>query len=258
MIFPGGEPFWSGSGPTGIVCLHGFTSAPQELHWLGEQLAGSGCTVHVPRLPGHCTSPSDLNRTDWQDWMAALDDSFHLLSGRCERIYAVGLSMGGMLALTAAGNGLPLAGVAAISTPFQIPTYPGLGWLGVLLPGLGKLSWLVPALPKPPPLDYHDRRAAQEHLGYRVLPTRGLAQVARLAAEMRSTLQQIEIPVLLIHSRQDRGVHPSNAVRLLEEIGTRKKELFWVKHSGHVIPCEPERERARDAIINFISMTSGR
>ena len=44
-LLPGAEPFlYEAEGP-GCLLLHGFTSAPEEMRWLGDDLAQRGYTV---------------------------------------------------------------------------------------------------------------------------------------------------------------------------------------------------------------------
>lgn len=59
---PGGEPFAFAGGPIGVLLVHGFTGAPQEMRGLGRFLAENGMTVLGIRLPGHGTRPEDLER----------------------------------------------------------------------------------------------------------------------------------------------------------------------------------------------------
>ena len=40
---------------------------------LGEALAAAGFAVHAVRLAGHGTTPDDLARTGWRDWLASAE-----------------------------------------------------------------------------------------------------------------------------------------------------------------------------------------
>ena len=65
------QPFAFDRGPIGCVLLHGFTAAPKEMRALGEYLAARDYTVRGVRYAGHGTSPEDLARTTWRDWVAS-------------------------------------------------------------------------------------------------------------------------------------------------------------------------------------------
>ena len=104
LVIPTAEPFFFRGGPTACLLIHGFTGAPKEMRWMGEYLAGQGYSVLGVRLAGHATKPADLIRTRWQDWLASVEDGYHLLQGDCAQIFVCGLSMGGILSFDAAGD----------------------------------------------------------------------------------------------------------------------------------------------------------
>ena len=54
----------------GVLLVHGFTGSPASMRPWGEYLHQRGYTVTVPLLPGHGTTPHDLNRVKWQEWPA--------------------------------------------------------------------------------------------------------------------------------------------------------------------------------------------
>ena len=222
------------------MLLHGWTSYPQEMRDLGNYLSQDGHTVLGVRLPGHATHASDLNRLRWQDWMASAEDGHSLLASSCDQIVTMGQSLGGALALLLAAQ-RPVAGVVAMSTPYQVPSHSQLRFLRVLRYSLPILSWMLPYVPKPRINDYKDQRAYEAHLSYPVFPVRSVLEVDGLLGLLRVCLPDLRAPVLLMHALEDRGVPPSNAESIFSLLGSREKELVWVKGSGHVMTAEPAR-----------------
>jgi carboxylesterase len=102
------------------------------------------------------------------------------------------------------------------------------------------------------PADWHNPEAEKDHVEYPYFPTRGIIQLRDLLSEMRSALPAVQVPVLLIHSRQDTGVVPHNAEQILAALGSQDKQLFWVENSGHVIPREPDRHLVFKTADEFI------
>ena len=256
MIMKDGEPFYLHGGSVGCLLVHGFVSAPQEMHWLGERLNAAGFTVHGVRLYGHATQASDLYRVDWRDWIASIEDGYHAIRDHCEKIAVVGMSLGGALALVSSSY-LPLDCVITISTPFQTIPYSKLSFLRATLPGLRIIGAVIRNLPKPPPLDFHDRQAAKDHLTYSVFPTQGIIEVDRLLDQMRKVLPLLTLPVFIIHSCTDRGVPIDNAYKILKALGSAEVETLYIEESGHVVLLEPERERTAEAIVKFIRTKTG-
>lgn len=242
QIQPRGEPFLL-PGTSGVGCLlvHGLSSAPQEMRGFGQSLAEYGHSVLAVRLPGHATRPSAMTRSRWPDWLAAVEDGYYLLQSCSQQVVLLGLSLGGALALLAS-RALPVTGVVAMSTPYEVPPQPRLRFLRHLLPPLKLLSPVLRFIPKPPPLDYQDREAARQHMSYGVMPVRGVIEIADLLGELRAALPNLRVPVLVMHSRDDGGVSPQNASALYERLGSAQKEIRWIKGSGHVMTVEPARQ----------------
>jgi carboxylesterase len=245
MIIPGAEPFYFSRGKTGCLLVHGFTGTPREMRGMGEYLAAHGKTAAGIRLTGHATQPEDMIRARWKDWLASVEDGWHLLSEATERIFIIGLSMGGVLALSFASC-YPVAGVVAISTPHHLPQDPRLHFVKLL-------SWFKPFFPKGQP-DWHDLEAYRHHISYPSDPTRAYAELRDLMVEMRSGLPKVSAPVLLINSKGDQTVkaEDNHMEAIYAELGSQHKSALWVENSGHVITCDQERERVFQAVDNFI------
>jgi len=69
-----GDAFFWQAGKMGALLIHGFTATTAEVRLLGEYLHARGYTISAPLLPGHGTSPAEMNRCKWQDWTRAVSD----------------------------------------------------------------------------------------------------------------------------------------------------------------------------------------
>ena len=243
MIIPTAEPFFFPGNRIGCLLVHGFTGAPKEMRWMGEFLAAQGYTVLGVRLAGHATQPEHMARMCWQDWFASVEDGYQLLKGCVDQVFVMGLSMGGILSLLFASQH-PVSGVVAMSTPYALPDDPRLAFIRII-------SVFMPKMSKAP-TDWHNPEAALDHVDYPYIPTPAIIQLRDLLAEMRTSLPNIHVPVLLIHSKQDCGVAPQNAERILAALGSTDKQILWVENCGHVIPREPDRHLAFQAADEFI------
>ena len=255
-ILPGGEPFFFlGNSGSGCLLLHGLTSAPQEMRGLGEYLAARGHTVLGLRLPAHATRPRAMLHTSWEDWLAAAEDGYHLLENNVRHVIVLGLSLGGAIGLLLASS-RPVVGVVAMSTPYEVPPQPRLRFLKALLRPLALLGRMIPYLPKPPPMDYRNHEAAQNHLTYPVLPVRAITETAQLLTVMRARLAEVRVPVLLMHSIHDGGVSPANARSIYEQLGSAQKQLLWLENSGHVLTVEPAHRQGYESAAGFVERWS--
>jgi carboxylesterase len=254
QIIPTAEPFFfPGQGNNahiGCLVTHGFTGAPKEMRWLGEYLNRRGYTVCGIRLNGHATQPEDMIRSRWQDWLLSVEDGYNLLRSCTDQVFLLGLSMGGVLSLTAAAQ-LDVRGVVAMSTPYALPD----DWR---LKFIGLLSKIKPYMPKnnegPGSGWFGD--AWKQHISYPQNPLRSIGELSRLLGAMRASLPQITVPVLLIHSRDDDYVIRDSMQQIYAALGTPDKQMMWVEGSGHVITEEPQREKVFEAAADFIKRVS--
>lgn len=86
----------------GVLLLHGMTDSPYTLRHLAELFHQHGFYVLNLRLPGHGTIPSELDRMEWQDWLAAVELAANHVTAQIkptQPFYILGYSNGGSLAL---------------------------------------------------------------------------------------------------------------------------------------------------------------
>jgi len=249
MIIPTAEPFlFPGQpGQPGCLLIHGFTGTPKEMRWMGEYLSGQGFPCFGVRLAGHATRPEDMIRARYTDWITSVEDGYHLLRGLADRIYLIGLSMGGALSLLLSTK-LDVVGVVAMSTPYRIPyNYPV--WMVKLL---SKFIRYQPKSDELPGASWFDKSAYAEQVSYPRNPVRSGAELQLLLGDIRTVLPKVNVPVLLIHSKNDTYVLPENVEHIYMDLGASDKTKLYVTESGHVVTRDAEREKVFRAASEFI------
>lgn len=86
----------------GVLMLHGMTDSPYTFRHLAAMFFAQEFYVLNLRLPGHGTIPAELDRIQWQDWLAAVQLGARHVAGQLEAeqpFYVLGYSNGGSLAL---------------------------------------------------------------------------------------------------------------------------------------------------------------
>ena len=214
---------------------------------MGEYLSDQGFSVLAVRLGGHATRPGDMIRSRYTDWMASVEDGYHLLNGFSDQIFLIGLSMGGILALLMSTR-LNVAGVFAMSTPYSLPDDPRLKFINQI----SKFIKFLPKNDETPDAGWFDKKAFAEHVSYPMNPVRSIAELNLLMEEMHKALPLVDVPVFLVHSRNDNYVIKDSMRKIFDRLGTNEKQMMWVEGSGHVIPREPAREQVFQAAANFI------
>ena len=238
------NPFFFEGGPTGCLLIHGFSGSPPEMRLMGEYLAGKGLTVLGVRLAGHGTTPEDMARTGWRDWVASAEEGLRELESLCEQVFVAGLSMGGLITLHLAAHH-PLAGIVAMAAPAYITD-----WRFRFLP-LAQyfIRWVTPDIES----DLTDSEAEKRLSSYRVLPVRCIVSLGQLMRLARRELPQVKAPALIMQGEKDHHVPVDSARVIFEELGTAEKEIVWWPNSGHCITVDSEREavwaRAHEFIV---------
>lgn len=221
---PDAQPYAADGGPVGAVLSHGLTGMPGSMRPWGEALADAGLTVRIPRLPGHGTRWQDANRVSWQDWYAELERAFDDVRSRCERVFIMGLSMGGTLALRLAQQrGDDVAGVVVVN-PSLFTTRKD----AKLLP---LVRWLVPSFP---PVGNDIKKADTIEPAYERLPVKAAYQLAQLWKVTNADLHRLTQPLLTFTSRDDHVVEPANSERLLAGAASTDKRQVVLEDSFHV------------------------
>ena len=231
------SPIHIEGGPTGILLLHGYTGAPPEVRPMAEYLGARGMTVRAPLLPGHGTTPEDLNTRNWRELaQAAADELFHLQSC-CETVFVGGLSMGALLTLHL---GQTVSGIAGL-----IPMAPALCLRDPLHRLLPIAQYFVESLPKSedPKLSVEDEHSAPLLWSYDRNPLRFAAQVVHLMHHVRDRLADLDLPMLVFHGKHDRTV-PTRASRVLIQSSRHpRSRLVLLDRSGHCLSVDQEREQ---------------
>ncbi|WKZ41377.1 MAG: alpha/beta fold hydrolase [Anaerolineales bacterium] len=248
QTIPTTEPFFLPGGRTGILLIHGFTGTPKEMRWMGEYLNGQGYTCLGVRLAGHATRPKDMVRSRWTDWTASVEDGYNLLRGAVDRVFLVGLSMGGALSLLMSTK-LDVKGVVTISTPYELPDeHPA--WQIKLY---SYFRAYMPKTREEPGAGWFDKEAFREHISYPLNPIRSAAELKALLGRMQTALPKVTVPVYMIHSRDDTYVVPENMERIYAGlVNASDKTKVYITGSGHVVTRDAARDQVFELARDFI------
>jgi len=250
-LLAGSEPFDFPGGDHGCLIVHGFTGTPVEVRPLGEALHRRGYTVIGVRLAGHGTSPEDLNKKHWEDWISSVESGCASLEGRCSRIFYAGLSMGGILGISLA-HARPgrFAAMAVLSAPLYLRSWK----LKVFTPLLKytPLRWIYRYAPKTPwPGPGDADMTGPTWPSYDRYPTLAVTHLVRGMKKARAALPHLEVPLLIMHSRADTSIPVENADLFELFAGSPVKKKIILERSPHVITAGPERDRVAAEVGDF-------
>ncbi|MGC8524160.1 MAG: alpha/beta hydrolase [Acidibrevibacterium sp.] len=241
-IMPGAEPFAFEGNDVGVLVVHGFTGSTQSMRYLGEGLHRKfGFTVVGPRLPGHGTSPDDMETTGYLDWLGEAERALHDLVQRKRKVFVTGLSMGGTLTLNLAAR-FP-SEVSAIA--------PIAAAAGLASEALSDALAINPAPKRLPGIGSDIKAPGVVELAYKETPVACLREVTVLISMTRGMLSRIVCPSLVIHSREDHVVPPRNAMDIVEMIRADDIRLLWLNNSYHVATLDNDKALILDRVGAF-------
>ena len=235
--------FWEG-GSVGILLSHGFTATTAEVRLVAEKFHAQGYTVAAPLLPGHGTTPDDLNQAKWRAWVESGEDSIQKLFGSCEQVWVAGASMGGLLALYLASKNPQISGV--------------LLYVPAIRTMMRKMDILQLYLGAP-----FVKELARDSLdgsdlwqGYPGLPLRGIIQFLHFQSATVKRLSDVHQLVLVFQGRKDLTVAPEAGEVIMDGISSKIKEHHWMEKSSHSILLDEEYEEVAKISMAFIERIS--
>lgn len=228
-------------GKTGCLLIHGMTGNALEMFEMGEYLNKKGFTAAGITLPGNGTYLGDMLKYKLEDILWAATSELKSLKARCNRVFVGGQSMGGTIALYLAQT-QKVDGVITISTPV---------WMNPLYKAAKVLKYVVKYTGKVR-VDAKDPAAKERYKGYERIPLARVGDLVDLVQIVRPALRDIEVPVLIIHARQDKTVLWQNAQIIYSMLGSKKKKVLLLEDSGHMVTLDKERMKVYEKVADFI------
>lgn len=233
----------AGEGRAAALCLHGLTGTPYEVRSVAEVLAARGFCCRGPALPGHNTTPGELAGVSYTDWLDHARAQALALRESHERVFAVGMSMGGLVSLALAAEGV-LDAVAVAGTPLALRQP-----IPMLVPWV---KHVYRYRRKRGGSDICDAEARARHPGYEVMPLASVHELVRLQEHVSRRLADISVPLLVAHGARDRTANPQDAERILEAVSASERELHICERSGHVVTVDHDAPLLASAVANFL------
>lgn len=232
----------------GILLIHGYMAAPEEMKVFAGYLFQNGFTVYAPRLKGHGTSPEDLAQTKYDQWIESVEEAFVALKHDCNKIVVGGFSTGAGLALELCSRVDDITAVFAIAPPMKLQDF-GAYFVGAVDYWNTMIKKIhLSAIAK----EFITNEPENPHINYSRNPIAGIHQLENLMESLEGKLDTIHTPALVIQSRKDPVVNPKGTLKLFEGLGSLIKEYYIFDYQRHGILNGEGVLRIYKAIENFI------
>ncbi|HEX6001302.1 MAG TPA: alpha/beta fold hydrolase [Hyphomicrobiaceae bacterium] len=255
-------------GRVGILLIHGLGGTPVELRFIAQALGRAGHTVYCCQLAGHCSTPEELRRSTWREWLASVEAAHDKLAQQCDVILTGGLSMGGILALHLAQK--RPQGVHGLL--LFAPTLKLDGWS---MPWHSRLLQYVRPTPIPLEIDLpeHEPYGLKDERVRRLVvssmqsgdagaagvfstPVRSFANFNALVASVKPDLGKVRQPALIVHPREDDIASLRNAQFLQANLGGLVDTLV-LDNSYHMVTLDQQRHIVAERAASFVAWVDG-
>lgn len=253
-ILLGAEPRDLGpaDAPGVVLFVHGFLGGSNNFADLPDRVAAAGWRARVTLLPGHGTSPLDLEKTTLAELEQAVLDEVRALRQQHQTVVLLGHSMGGALATRAASTER-VEGLILCAPYFGVTHrwYYGLRpetWAEI---GAPTFRWVYKGNLFRQVNRKDDRKKI---LSYQWTPVRSITMLMELGCRVNEpvTLDAIACPVLLIHSRDDSAASPEAAEKAVQAMPAQDKTFLWLSRSNHILFWDFERDEVAQAVLEFL------
>ena len=227
----------------GVYILHGFSSTTYEVKDLAEFLGENGYYTIANNLPGHGTSVIDCNRVKYQHWIDKVSYEVAELSSKCDKVFVIGNSMGGVLALYLASL-FPLNGFVAGGTVLKFKNHFTTNYI------VPFASYFMPSRPK----NKVTTSSAVKFYGYEEYPLKALNQFRKMNKKIIPLIKTIKAPGMLIHSNSDRLSIKENLDLILNNIDSKNINTLIVDNAHHNMFDEnPDQKLIFNEVLQFLN-----
>lgn len=236
---------------SGIVLCHGFTGSTAEIHACGHWLFEQGFHAAAVLLPGHGSTTADLAQTHWPDWYNQVQQSYLNMCQRTDKVFLLGVSLGGLLCLRVASVHPNVAGVITMGTPLKLMDPLARRWIIQL----GRLFIQNSATEVKP---------GQKGYYYDERPLTSILELMDVRDEVRKRLPQVRCPVFIMHSRRDPTASFKAVKIMTRHLGSQQVYVYSTdlpehvflppyNNPGYMKVWEPIRSFIRNPAVNPVT-----
>lgn len=228
------------------ILVHGFSSSPYIMYSLAEYLAENGVDVDVVLLAGHGRNFKLFGQSDAHDWYKSVEKVIKENQTKYKNIYLVGHSLGGSLSVCLGIKYPQIKGIVTMGVSVYLR---GEKWIRFALPFALRFTkrykkrWLT-----------EDEMERLKQQGRRVyVPVKSVKDLYHfIDKHLKPRIKLLRVPVLVIHSRDDRVSQPKSSEFLFNNLTVDDKELYILHKDSHGVLHKSRSDYVFAKIVDFI------
>ncbi|MBN1496017.1 MAG: alpha/beta hydrolase [Spirochaetes bacterium] len=239
----------------GIIMVHGYMAAPEEIRPLADYLYRQGYTVYGARLRGHGTAPEDLAIRNWEKWYDSAGRAYIIMKNSVKKFAICGFSTGAGIALLQAANKPGrFTGVISINAPLKLQDISSRLSSAVVMWN----KFLTSIRMKKGRMEFVSNVPENQHINYFRNPVSGVNELGKLMKVVEERLRDVTDPALIIQGSNDPVVDPVSGLEIFERLGTEQKQLYriFAKHHGIIRGVGSEEVKSR--VLDFVKLIFSR
>lgn len=226
---------------TGVLFIHGFTGGPFEVAPLRQFLkTRTDWTLAAPVLPGHDLEQG-LEKGSAASWLMAAELELQRLMRETDRVFLIGFSMGGLIAMYLALR-YPVGKLVLLSAAAK--------YISPRILVEDARIMLKSSISHHYPKDsfYHLYNYKLTHT-----PIRSALEFLRIVRLVRPYHRDVKVPVCIVQGEKDGIVPASTASLLFDELGSDDKKLIYSERGKHHICYSDDCDVWFEQVLKFLA-----
>lgn len=224
----------------GCLIIHGFTGTRNEVFDIENHFVEKNWLVYTPELPGHDGNKQSMKEVNYKAWVYKAQVGLEELMERCEKVYIIGFSMGGVIAGYLAAR-YPVDKLVLVASAVY--------YLNPKQIAEDVKGWIMESFRGE--LNQNDiyqfyRKKVQE------TPMSATLEFAKLVKKLRHALSDITTPTLIIQGEKDGLVPSRSAEYIYDHIQSEEKEIFFFENAKHYIWYGDDKEEFLLKLDSFL------
>lgn len=245
-----------------VLLFHGLTGSPFEMRKYAKHLHNDGFDIYCFCLAGH-GDDADMSNMTSENWVNDSMAHYELLRPKYEHFFLAGLCLGSVVALRLAQEYNNATGIMCLSTTLFLDGW-RFPWYAFLMPvALFSILRFYYVFAESDPYGIKNENTREKikkiisksrESGFAMdnYPFVCVYELVLLSRKVRKEINKVNIPLLLVHSKEDDLASIKSANFVCDNVASAKKEFVVLNDSYHMILYDNEKDLVFEKSVQFM------